>query len=441
MKAHISSPLPVNDHGCGWTMALGKRQPNASLNGEKVADFVVVGAGYTGLSAARKFAQLNPDSHVIIIDAQVAGEGASSRNSGYLVDSTLNDGHMSDTGLQQYREKYAFNKRGVDCVSQLVHEHKIDCDWDASGKFHATAVPAHEAKLERFSKLLTEVGLEHSLLDRQSLSLRLGTAYYTSAIWTAGGVMLQPAKLVRAYIDLLTENVSLYENSPMLTWRKMGNDFLVSTPMGQIKAPQMLFALNGYMASANVKRKRAFPLTLTASMTKPLSDQDFAAIGSPKGWGVLSAQAMGATVRLTQDRRIMIRNTAEVWPKMNMSALQLEKRKALHVKALKRRFPQLSETLFDSCWSGITCISGNNGQVFDKLESKLLVAGCYNGGGIGLATFFGEQMAYMASGQMTPEIDAIQARPKPNALPPQPLLSFGVRLRLMRDRVIARKEN
>ena len=169
MKAHISSPLPVNDHGCGWTMALGKRQPNASLNGEKVADFVVVGAGYTGLSAARKFAQLNPDSHVIIIDAQVAGEGASSRNSGYLVDSTLNDGHMSDTGLQQYREKYAFNKRGVDCVSQLVHEHKIDCDWDASGKFHATAVPAHEAKLERFSKLLTEVGLEHSLLDRQSL--------------------------------------------------------------------------------------------------------------------------------------------------------------------------------------------------------------------------------------------------------------------------------
>ena len=97
--------------------------------------------------------------------------------------------------------------------------------------------------------------------------------------------------------------------------------------------------------------------------------------------------------------------------------------------------------MFDSCWSGVTCVSGNNGQVFDQLDSKLLVAGCYNGGGIGLATLFGEQMAYMASGQMTDAIAMIQARPKPTPLPPQPILSWGVRLRLMRDAIIARKEN
>jgi len=441
MKSNIFSPLPVNDHTCGWTQALVSRQPNASLQGEHTADFVVVGAGYTGLSAARQFAQLNPSAHVIIIDAQRAGEGASARNSGYLVDSTLNDGHMSDTGLQQYREKYALNKAGVDCVSQIVNEHKIDCDWDASGKFHATAVPAHEAKLQRFSELLGELDLEHTLLDGAQLNKRLGTSYYTQALWTQGGVMLQPAKLARAYIGLLPENVSLYENSPMLTWRKQGNDFLVSTPMGQIKAPHMLLAVNGFMASAKVKRKRAFPLTLTASMTRPLNDAEYAAIGSPKAWGLLSAQAMGATVRLTEDRRIMVRNTAEVWPTMNMSALQLEQRKRLHLRGLKRRFPQLSDDLFDSCWSGVTCISGNNGQVFDQLDSKLLVAGCYNGGGIGLATLFGEQMAYRASGQMTNAIAMIQARPKPNRLPPQPLLSFGVRLRLIRDGIIARKEN
>jgi len=176
-------------------------------------------------------------------------------------------------------------------------------------------------------------------------------------------------------------------------------------------------------------------------MTRPLNDAEYAAIGSPQAWGLLSAQAMGATVRLTEDRRIMVRNTAEVWPTMNMSALQLEQRKRLHLRGLKRRFPQLSDDLFDSCWSGVTCISGNNGQVFDQLDSKLLVAGCYNGGGIGLATLFGEQMAYRASGQMTNAIAMIQARPKPNRLPPQPLLSFGVRLRLIRDGIIARKEN
>ena len=253
--------------------------------------------------------------------------------------------------------------------------------------------------------------------------------------------MLQPAKLGRAYIELLPDNVALYENSPVLRWRKQGMDFLVSTPMGQVKAPQLLMAVNGFMASAGLKRKCAFPLTLTASMTRALNDAEYASIGSPKAWGLLSAQAMGATVRLTEDRRIMVRNTAEVWPSMNMSTRHLEQRKLIHLRGLKRRFPQLSDDVFDSCWSGVTCISGNNGQVFDQLESKILIAGCYNGGGIGLATLFGEQMAYLASGQMTDEIAMIQARPKPNPLPPQPLLSLGVRLRLIRDGIIARKEN
>ena len=441
MKRQVFAPLPVNDQTCGWTQALPSRSSNTSLQGEHLADFVIVGAGYTGLSAARKFAQLNPNANIIIIDAQRAGEGASARNSGYLVDSTLNDGHMSDTGLQQYRQKYALNKAGVDCVSQLVREHQIDCDWDASGKFHATAVPAHEAKLQRFSKLLQELELQHRLLEGNELKQRLGTSYYTQALWTAGGIMLQPAKLARAYIDILPANVTLYENSPVLTWRKQGADFLVSTPLGQVKTPALLMAVNGFMASAGLKRKRAFPLTLTASMTRPLSDAEYAAIGSPKAWGLLSAQAMGATVRLTEDRRIMVRNTAEVWPSMNMSPTQLAKRKSLHLHGLKRRFPQLDRAIFDSCWSGVTCVSGDNGQVFDQLDSKLLVAGCYNGGGIGLATLFGEQMAYKASGQMTDAMAMIQARPKPNPLPMQPLLSWGVRLRLVRDRIIARKEN
>jgi glycine/D-amino acid oxidase-like deaminating enzyme len=441
MRTKVFAPLPANDNTCGWVQALPSRQANGALQGELQADFVVVGAGYTGLSAARKFAQLNPNAKVIVLEAQLAGEGASARNSGYLVDSTLNDGHMSDTGLQQYREKYELNKAGVDCVTQLVNEHNIDCDWQAGGKFHATAVPAHEAKLQRFSLLLQELDLEHRILAGAELKQRLGTSYYTQALWTAGGIMLQPAKLARAYLDLLPSSVTVYERSPVLTWRKEASSFLISTPMGQVKAPKLLMAVNGFMASAGIKRQRAFPLTLTASMTRPLTDQEYQSIGSPEPWGLLSAQAMGATVRLTQDRRIMVRNTAEVWPAMNMSVAQLEQRKRMHLRGLKRRFPQLADDVFDSCWSGITCISGNNGQVFEQLEPGLLVAGCFNGGGIGLATLFGEQMAHMASGQMTDAISMIEARPKPNMLPPQPILRWGVRMRLVRDRVIARKEN
>ncbi len=434
-------PLPRNDHGCGWLTSLPTRQPRPPLQAEQKADLVIIGAGYTGLAAARHYAQLNPQAKVIILEAQLAAEGASARNSGYLVDSTLNDGHMSDTGLQQYRDKYALNKAGMDCVERLVKEHEIDCDWDACGKFHATAVPTHEAKLQRFSSLLKELDLEHKMMAGADLKQRLGTQYYCSALWTKGGVMLQPAKLGRAYIKLLPENVSLFENSPVLKWETTGKQIRVVTAMGQVTAQNVLLAVNGFMAAGKIKRDRAFPLTLTASMTRPLTDEEYGTIGQPKAWGVLSAQAMGATVRLTEDRRIMVRNTVEVWPKLNMGGRHLLQRQGMHMRGLQRRFPQLNGNLFDSLWSGITCISGNNGQVFERVQPNVFVAGCYNGGGIGLATLFGEQMAHLASGQMTDTIAQIEARPKPTRLPPQPILGWGVRLRLLRDRLLARKEN
>ena len=435
-------PLPNNDRGCGWLHGLPTRQPRPSLQGEHRADLVIIGAGYTGLSAARQFGLMHPNKKVIVLDAQQAAEGASARNSGYLVDSTLNDGHMSDTGLQQYQAKYALNKAGLDTVANLVKRHRIDCDWDECGKYHATHSQKNETKLQHFSDTLKALHLPHQVLSGQALQARLGTAYYCHGIWTQGSVMLQPAKLGRAYINLLPDNVSLYEHSPALHWQSDGTitgktHLHIATPLGAIKAPQLLLAVNGFMAPSGIQTKQVLPLTLTASMTRPLTDSEYASLGKPKAWGLLSAQAMGATVRFTQDKRIIIRNTAEVWPRLNMAKSLLAKRQALHILALQRRFPQLPTNTFNALWSGVTCISGNNAQVFTRLQDNVFVAGCYNGGGIGLSTLFGEQMAYYMSGEMTDTIAMIEARPPPMRLPPQPLLNWGVRLHLMRDRWMA----
>ena len=69
---------------------------------------------------------------------------------------------------------------------------------------------------------------------------------------------------------------------------------------------------NGFLKSLGIKGNYNFPLTLTASMTRPLTDSEFKSIGEPKEWGVLPVRPMGATIRMTKDRRILIRNTAEV---------------------------------------------------------------------------------------------------------------------------------
>ena len=95
----------INDQNCSWINELPKRIKLKTIYKNEDCDWLIVGAGYTGLSAARKLSQLNPGQKIILVDAQLAGEGASSRNSGYLVDTTLNDGFTTNKELKNYKKK------------------------------------------------------------------------------------------------------------------------------------------------------------------------------------------------------------------------------------------------------------------------------------------------------------------------------------------------
>ena len=95
----------INDNSCGWVNDLSPRNKIQTLSSNQDSEWLIIGAGYTGLSAARKLGQLHPNHKIILVDAQLAGEGASGRNSGYLVDTTLNDGFTSNKEFENYRKK------------------------------------------------------------------------------------------------------------------------------------------------------------------------------------------------------------------------------------------------------------------------------------------------------------------------------------------------
>ena len=98
----------VNDKSCSWINDLDPRNNIKTISSNLESEWLIIGAGYTGLSAARKLGQLYPNQKILITDAQLAGEGASSRNSGYLVDTTLNDGFTSNKELEKYKKKLTF---------------------------------------------------------------------------------------------------------------------------------------------------------------------------------------------------------------------------------------------------------------------------------------------------------------------------------------------
>ncbi len=284
------------------------------------------------------------------------------------------------------------------------------------------------------------MGFEHDLLFNKDLKKKLGTNFYNVALYTKGGILLHPGKLVRAMIYTLPENVNLLENSPLLNWKKLNGLIYCYFKNSLIKTKKIIFATNGFLKSLGVKKNYNFPITLTASMTRQLSDDEFKSIGEPKEWGVLPVRPMGATVRLTKDRRFLIRNTAEVHSPYQMTQSDLNKRSIKQKIGIKRRFPQLPENIIQSSWSGVVSRSRNSSQIFEKIDQNIFVAGCYNGSGIGVGTLFGEQIALKAIGEYTDEIRVIESRNKPKWLPPEPFLSLGIKSRLFYERFKARLE-
>ena len=430
----------VNDNGCSWINDLSPRSNIKTFSSDLNCEWLIIGAGYTGLSAARKLGQLYPKQKILIVDAQLAGEGASSRNSGYLVDTTLNDGFTSNKELENYKKKANIYKLGIEAVKRFIKEYQVDCDWNECGKYFASSKKEDQKILENFSETLSKLGFEHNILFNKDLTKRLGTNFYNIALHTKGGILLHPGKLVRAMIDTLPENVNLYENSPLLNWKKINGIINCNFKNGSIKTKKIIFATNGYLKSLGIKTNYNFPITLTASMTRSLTDSEFKSIGEPKEWGVLPVRPMGATIRLTKDRRILIRNTAEVHNPYQMSKSELIKRQLKQKFGIKKRFPQLPDDIIQSTWSGVVSRTRNSSQIFEKINDNIFVAGCYNGSGIGVGTLFGEQIAIKASNENSKEIKTIEERNKPTWLPPQPFLDIGVKTRLIYERFRARSE-
>jgi len=195
-----------------------------------------------------------------------------------------------------------------------------------------------------------------------------------------------------------------------------------------------------FLKSLGLKKHYNFPLTLTASMTRQLTDTEYKSIGEPKEWGVLPVRPMGATIRMTKDKRILIRNTAEVHNPFKMSKSDLDKRSFNQKLGIKKRFPSLADDIIESSWSGVVSRTRNSSQIFDKIDNNIFVAGCYNGSGIGVGTLFGEQIAIKASNENSDEINIIESQNKPTLLPPQPFLRIGIKARLIYERFRATTE-
>ena len=239
---------------------------------------------------------------------------------------------------------------------------------------------------------------------------------------------------MRGLADSLPSQVQLFENSPVIEAELHGAAPYVRTAHGCIRARKLILAVNAFSQSFGVYRERQVPVLLFASLTHPLSDAQVASLGSDVTWGVTPAHGVaGSTLRLTQDRRLMIRQGFEYSPSLNTNDERRARARAMNLELLRRRFPQLGELELEHFWMGWLAVSQNHAPAFGAVGENAFAASCCNGSGIVRHTAAGMLIADLALGRDNPLIDDFLIEGTANYIPPRPLRDVGVGLTLAWD--------
>lgn len=426
--------MPINDI-CGWTKLAGQWKQYAKLSNSQQADWVIIGAGFTGIAAARRIAELEPDKRVLLIDGKQPGQGASARNSGFAV-AYESPGHAqihTKAGRDSYMARHTIDSAGVAEVDRLVKEHHIECDWSRAGSIHAAADYKNFDAISKHHQSFSDLGIESTLLNQQQLKSRLGTEHYGLGVYCEGGALMQPAALVKGLLESLPEQVEVYAESPVIGIEP-GLDSTVTIKLvnGEVTAKKVVVSVNAFLPRLGFEQNRVFPLALTASLTRCLNDNDLKEMQGVEPWGVLSPQALGATLRFTADKRLLIRNTAEYLPGIDIA--QLQHRRELHRAGLQKRFPWLADDAIETTWSGQICVSRNSRPVFGELKKKVFASGCYNASGIAKGNIMGKLIAEHALGHTSELVNLARSLGTPAWIPPKWLFSPLAKIRLASDR-------
>ena len=431
MTKGSTSSIQLQSANQSWAQFSPRRSITKSYQGDHRYKFVVVGAGITGLFAAKRLAEIHPSEEILLLDAREIGQNASARNSGFAVVHSHFPGNFNSKLLKGYQRIDRLNKSGLDILRSTVVGHNIECDWQENGFYHAAADKNALRIYQEFANYLERRNIHHQRLDQDALHDQLGTNWYQAGVKVSEGALINPIKLLNGLVEGLPGNVILHENSAVDSI-SLGKQIFLLTRNGQIKADKVLLACNYEMTKLDVNKSKIMGVTLTGSFTRKLTESEMSTLGSIRSWGVMSLHGGGATLRLTQDNRIAIRNTAEYNRGKLYTEFEIKARQQIHRQAFDNRFPQLRNVEFEHSYSCVEGVSANKTNFFEKRESNLLLAGGYNGSGISKGAVFGSAMAEYASNQESELVSDCLASPGALRMPYSPLLGVGARLMLRR---------
>jgi len=381
-----------------WTV-VASPPPARSLEGDRRADVVVVGAGFTGLSAALHLAERGAD--VVVLDAAEPGWGGSGRNGGQVIPGLKDDPDDLERkfGPETGRRMWEISGGAADFVFELIARRKISCEAQQCGWIsaapNASAVAVLRARVDQWQRR----GAPVEMLDRQRVADLTGTALYVGGLLDRRAGVVQPLAYVRGLARAAREaGAAVHGRSPVTGIESRGGAWRAATPSGSVTANTLILATNAYTDDLwPGLRRTVIPVQSYQVATRPLPE-DIRRRVLPGGQPVSDMRRILYYFRLDPEGRLLMGGRGP----LNDAGDQ-----ALFARleaAAARFFPQIGAPRWEHRWSGRVAITTDHLPHLHEPRPGVLIGLGYNGRGVAMATRMGKLLADRALGASHAEL-------------------------------------
>ncbi len=359
------------------------------------ADVAVIGAGFTGLSAARTLAKSG--AKVAVLEAENVGWGASCRNGGMVL-SGLKLGTptlVARYGREATKRMYAASLESIDCVEAVVREENIECNLSRSGHLEVACKAKHFADFRRGAETV-EHEFNHKLriIEKADLPNEIGSPIYHGGIVDEVSAGVNPAKYVAGLGSAAAKaGAEIHEKTRVIGLERNslnGNSgWKVKTSRGEMQVRDVLIATSGYTSAISRSlQKKLIPIGSFIIVTEVLPEAVAKEL-SPRNRMIYDSKNYLYYYRLTPDRRMLFGGRAAFFPE-NENTVR-ESARILREGMIKV-YPQLRETKVEFVWGGTLDFAFDIMPHAGKMDDMYFSVG-YAGHGVAMATLLGKKVA------------------------------------------------
>lgn len=422
---------PISPGRSWYEDTAGPRPDYKALDGDRTCDVVIVGGGFTGLSAAVHLARAG--SNVVLIEAHRFGDGASGRNGGQL-------GTGQRAWAEELEAEYGFSR--AKALFDLAEEAKAHLlEFAAVNKIEIDYMPgqmsvAHKQRYVDDYKahaeiMATRFGYPHiSFMDARETAERLGSARYFGGTRDTGTGHIHPLKLVIGTAKVAAQaGAQLFEQTLATAIASVGGKVRVTTPKGTISAEKCLIGVNAHGGTLEpISAAHIMPIGSFIGATAPLGDSNVL----PGGEAVDDSRFVVRYFRKSTDGRLLF-GGREIY------AVNDPKDIHVHIRRqIAELYPDLRDVEITHGWGGYVGITMPRKPFVREVMPNVISVGGYSGHGVMLSNFFGKLYAETVAGnrdrlRLIEDLN-IPAFPGGRRLR-APLLFFSLNWYALRDRI------